>query len=147
MTQIRRLQSLRRRIKKLQSYDEVWERTWQTLWEEWSAITQYVHNEQKFPVWTQHIPELFPYPAQLPTEEWLYDAEQILKHELNHQLYQEDKIRQNKQKMQHIIDCQDGSKRRAFAAVCKNTTPPLSQLQREETAVAIVVPLDGLTTI
>ena len=137
--QIRRMQSLQRRLQRLESTDEIWESTWISLWEEWAAILRFTNQGYHFQDWVNDIPELSPLPTNLPTQEWLCLAQQFLQHELQSQIHREQKIQRDKLAMQHKIDCKDGHKKLAFAKIRDQITPPFNRVELDEEDFAVVV--------
>ena len=73
--QFRRIQSLRRKLSKPHKP--------QCLGAEWSNILRFHFQRKPFVFWIQSIPELGWVPAFLPPPGWLFDVEQLWKHELD----------------------------------------------------------------
>eukprot|EP00438_Fugacium_kawagutii_P032555 Skav201091 [mRNA] locus=scaffold2562:88776:94007:+ [translate_table: standard] len=140
ITQVRRLQSLQKRIRKLEIYPDVWESTMHGIWEEWCAITRAHINGVSFLSWASDIPELNPIPGGLPEGTWLYDAIQLLKLEVDHQVRSEAILRSNKSKMTQIIDCQDNHKKLTYAAVKGTQQTVFRQVDKYCVANAIWIP-------
>ena len=78
--QIRRLQSLRLRLQKLEHVD-VWTITWLQLWEEWRAILRAAGFSGGFEVWLALHPELPDSGEGFPSVAGLFDMEQLLRYE------------------------------------------------------------------
>ena len=130
--QIRRIQSLRRRLQRTQNYGEIWESTW-------VAIIRYRHKGLEFLLWALDTPELVPVPNDLPTDEWLLSAQQFLQHDLQHQLFHEHSVHKAKLAMQHEIDRKYGQRKQAFATLRDQVNPPFNKVQRLENDIAIAV--------
>ena len=107
LRQIRRLHALRLRLRKLDQIQTIPPKTIIELWQEWTAILRWQTDEKNFCQWANDIPELFPFPCQLPTQDWLNLAQQFMKHEFESHLHEEHRIRDQKAKIQHIIDCKE----------------------------------------
>ena len=137
--QIRRIQSLRRRLQRTQNYGEIWESTWVAMWEEWASIIRYRHKGLEFLLWALDTPELVPVPNDLPTDEWLLSAQQLLQHDLQHQLFHEHSVHKAKLAMQHEIDRKYGQRKQAFATLRDQVNPPFNKVQRLENDIAIAV--------
>ena len=73
--QFRRIQSLRRKLSKPHKP--------QCLGAEWSNILRFHFQRKPFVFWIQSIPELGWVPAFFPPPGWLFDVEQLWKHELD----------------------------------------------------------------
>ena len=103
--QLRRLQSLRRRMHRLLTYPDIWDRTWKGLEEEWKAVlkasgfqgtfTRWVCHELSWPFLPQNLPSLSVVEAleeavqSLVTEKLRLDAEQhkkkvFVQHQIDH---------------------------------------------------------------
>ena len=82
--QMRRIQSLKRRIQRWEIDYSLMDSYYHQLWEEWMCIVRAKGFPQGFLQWLQDCPELTQVPLHLPTSEYLYDVEQLLKHHVNH---------------------------------------------------------------
>ena len=103
--QLRRLQSLRRRMHRLPTYSDIWDRTWKGLEEEWKAVlkapgfqgtfTKWVCQELTWPFLPQNLPSISVVEAleeavqSLVTEKLKMDAEQhkkkvFVQHQIDH---------------------------------------------------------------
>lgn len=140
--QVRRIQSLRRRITKLQTYAEVWPRTWLGLQQEWTAIlkapgfgrsfTSWICNNLKWPFVT----------GQLPKIHMLEALEEAVKSLLQHTMHQDQKIHNQKRFFNHQIDHLFNYDRQAYQLIKE---PPLQFIQSLSTtfdAEATVVQQD-----
>ena len=87
MRQLRRITSLKIRIQKLQSFNEMWYRTWMDSHQEWKTIleSEAEFHKKKIALWIADIPALQPFPKALPNLEWLCDCEQIVRHVVHQQ--------------------------------------------------------------
>ena len=98
--QLRRIQSLKFRVKKLQTFEQIWHTTICQLQQEWNAILKAPGFFVNFSRWLDHHPELMGPWDDTPTAEVLYDIEQLLQYEV-HQRVQHEKRQQAQQKTFH----------------------------------------------
>ena len=137
--QIRRLSSLQSRLRSLATVSQIWPRTYFDLWREWTAILQWSFKGKSFMSWSLDHPELCPFPAGLPTVEWLHLAQQFLQYQLHDLLYHEHSLRTKMSKMKHIIDCQDNFKKDAYRVIKKKDFQPFHHVYKTFTEDAIAV--------
>ena len=93
--QLRRLQSLQRRLCQCQQYEIIWHRTLQNLQEEWMAILSFRFQGQAFPTWVDSHPELCHCPTELPSETWLSEVVQLFRHHVDIQLQADHQLKKN----------------------------------------------------
>ena len=139
--QIRRLSSLRMRLKALEKVDCIWNQTYVDLWREWTSILNWNFKRQNFLSWALDKPELFPFPKGLPTIPWLLLAEQFLQHQLHDMLHFEQSLRNKMSKMRHIIDCQSNFHREAYRTIKKQEFLPFHHVHKNISEDAILVPM------
>ena len=140
--QIRRISSLRKRMEKLSQTSELWTRTVIGLHQEWNAINNWYFDGMLFSQWAAYVPELMPVPVDLPRVPWLFDAEQILRHELQRVLHHESRIQRKKLEMRHVIECQDNHKKNLYAALRRHEFRPFQHLEKQIEELALIVPND-----
>eukprot|EP00438_Fugacium_kawagutii_P026178 Skav220536 [mRNA] locus=scaffold1629:218190:228022:+ [translate_table: standard] len=140
LKQVRRVESLRQRIGKLVSFDTIWQRTWDQLYEEWNVICKQRLQGQPFTNWVQNIPELGPCPGNLPTVAWLLDLQQFLQHELARQLQQETNVQQQIRKLRHRNDVAENHAKECFAMIRGPKNPPFRTTETDLDQQAYVVP-------
>lgn len=140
--QLRRITSLKIRIQKLQSFTEIWYRTWKDIHTEWNVILKADFKMEKFETWIQNIPELTPVPVELPTHEWLSDCEQIVRHAVTQQEAVEKKLIKDIGKIRHETDVKVGHKVETFKHVKGKDFPPFQKILHHIEDIGIVVPLD-----
>ena len=85
--QIRRLQSLRHRVRKWELQPRVPDEIQRQLWQEWSCILRAPGFPGGFLRWMRQFPEIPHLPLQVPNEELLHDLEQLLRFHLDQQVY------------------------------------------------------------
>ena len=137
--QIRRLSSLQTRLRSLANVTQIWPRTYVDLWREWTAILHWSHKRKSFMMWSLDQPELHPFPAGLPTADWLHLAKQFMQHQLHDLLFHEHALRAKMSKIRHIIDCQDNFKKEAYRVIKKKDFQPFHHVYKTLTEDAIVV--------
>ena len=142
--QLRRITSLKIRIQKLKSFNEIWYRTWVDIHQEWKTILESDFHMKKFALWITDIPELQPFPKTLPTWEWLCDCEQIVRHVVHQQEAVEKKLIKDNAKIRHETDVKVGHKVEAFNRIKGKDFPPFHQIVNEVEDLGIVAPLERL---
>ena len=143
--QIRRLSSLRHRLRKASQAIVVPESLNLDLWQEWAAIMNAKIVSCNFLQWAENVVELMPLPTGMPTQSWILDAENLLQHQLRDMLHFEQSLRLKKSKMQHIIDNQDNFKKAAYKSLRNQNFQAFHHVQKEVTRDAIVVQHDSCT--
>ena len=142
--QLRRITSLKIRIQKLKSFNEIWYRTWVDIHQEWKTILESDFHMKKFALWITDIPELQPFPKTLPTWEWLCDCEQIVRHVVHQQEAVEKKLIKDNAKIRHETDVKVGHKVEAFNRIKGKDFPPFHHIVNEVEDLGIVAPLERL---
>ena len=146
--QIRRLQSLKTRMKKHESQGST-QRILDQLSEEWNCILHARGFGATFWDWLHNMPELQGIPESLPTADYLHQAEQLLKHEAKHMEY-EHKTRSTKHAQYlQALDATRFGKRMAYKKI-KEPSPGLVsvvEINRTATADVLQQPQFGLMTL
>lgn len=139
LKQLRRIESLKHKVRKLVTYDDVWPKTLAQLQQEWDAICKQRIQGQDFYSWVQAIPELGCCPRWTPDAEWLHLLQQFVRIALDKKLYDELQFRNNLQIFQHRTDVTDGSAKAAFAKVRGPGNPCFRQtlINLEELAIPV----------
>ena len=132
--QLRRIQSLRRKLSKLQPP--------QGLDAEWYKILRFQFCRKPFVFWIQSVPELGWVPAGLPPPGWLFDVEQLWKHEVDQAISMDARIHQDKLLFRQKLDAKYGHNKLTFASV-RGSTPTLESIEKEIEQTAICVLLSG----
>ena len=143
--QVRRIQSLRRRIQKLATYEEIWQSTWDGLQSEWSAILKAKGFGTSFPNWictnlqwpfvTMTIPKLDILQA---LEEAVLNYYQIVQQH-------ETKARQETAYINHQIDHLYNYDRNAYASIKEPPQQFIQMLQSKWECEVVIAELDPST--
>lgn len=130
--QLRRIQSLQRRMKKVETEGCVWFRAQQELQTEWKKILHCTCFKMPFPRWIQAIPECGPAPIW-PSSHWLHTLTQFVRFEVDKMVQHEHQ--QSLAFAKYKITCDEkyhGAKH-AFANI-RNATPlPVTHAKKEQT--------------
>ena len=127
LRQLRRIQSLYRRLRKLHAAPEL-RPDWTQMAQEWQAIMQAKILEMPFARWISQQPELEE-PAQfLPSLGQLFHLQQLFAHQVRQLEAQEKKKQQEAQAYQRVYDKKWGSHRQAFRSLRKPTNPCLQEV-------------------
>ena len=132
--QLRRIQSLHRKLSRPHKP--------QCLGDEWSKILRFHFQRKPFVFWIQSVPELGWVPAALPPPRWLFDVEQLWKHEVEQAIALDTRIHQDKLLFRQKLDARFGHNKLTFASV-RGSTPTLESIEKEIAQTAICVPLSG----
>ena len=124
--QVRRIQSLRRRFMKLQTYTEVWETTWKGLQQEWAAILKAPGFGKSFVHWVCTVLNWPFVTAELPRIHMLEALEEAVIVQLKHTLNDDKKRFQQQKYINHQIDHLYNFDRVAYNKVKE---PPLQFIQ------------------
>ncbi len=124
--QVRRIQSLRRRFTKLQSYTEVWPTTWKELQQEWKAILKAPGFDSSFVKWVCNTLRWPFVTLQLPTIQILEALEEAVKAQTAHTIQEDQKRFMEKRYVNHQIDHLYNYDREAYKKVQE---PPLQYIQ------------------
>ena len=141
--QLRRITSIKLRIQKLSSYDQIWHRTLVGIFQEWQVICDEKFEGEAFVCWIKSFPELLPFPDSLPEVSWLHDLENLWRHEVDHFSVQETKSKNDLAKIKHKIDVQDGHYKNVFAYTKGTGLPPFNSIATSASDAASVVPTDN----
>lgn len=138
--QLRRVQSLRNRLKKMASFESIWHRTIVDVNQEWNTIKDFVFDGFTFKQWINTIPELTPCPEETPTEEWLGLAEQFFKHKVVQIEYHENKLLKDITKTHHETDVKCGHKVKTFRKIKGVELPPFNvvRVQLEKSGILVL---------
>lgn len=124
--QLRRIQSLRRRVQKLATYESVWPSTWEGLQVEWTAILKAKGFGKSFPHW---ISDNLQWPfitMTLPQFDILQALEEAVANYHQQWQKQEQLYRHDHMYIDHQIDHLYNFDRRAYAAIRE---PPMQFIQ------------------
>lgn len=143
--QIRRINSLQKRLQSLAGLEQIWKRTTISLWQEWNAINRWRFDHRSFCHWADDIPELFPCPKHLPSIDWLCMCSQFLKQALDQSLHVEQKMRMAKAKMKLLTEYESNHMKGMFQAVRRHEYKPFHHVFSELDEQGILIPADDGT--
>ena len=124
--QLRRIQSLRRRVQKLATYDQVWQRTWDGLQTEWRAIIKAKGFGEPFHHWICNALQWPFVTMTLPQMEILQAIEEAVQNYLKQKSQEDQKLRQENRWINQQIDHLYNYDRKAYASIRE---PPLQFIQ------------------
>lgn len=125
--QVRRIQSLLRRLQHADQQPQVSQRHWFDMHTEWMTILQCKCFRITFCEWIAHIPELgFP-PYHLPTIPWLHDLHQMVTHVVTSEIARDYKVFTQKREFAKYCDARFQGSKQAFAQV---RPPPPPQFEK-----------------
>ena len=127
LRQLRRIQSLYRRLNKLHRDPELCP-DWHQLAAEWQAICKAKLLETTFTAWLCSQPEFTEVPGFLPSLGYLYDVQQMFAHQIRNMEAHEKKRQQTAQAYQRLYDRKWGSHKQAFRALRKPSNPCLQEI-------------------
>lgn len=130
--QLRRIQSLKRKLNLQQDHS--------ALVLEWRCILRFRFRGRSFVNWMSSMPELFPVPWKLPHPSWLYDLDQLWRHEVQSAVQHDHKVFCDKLACREQLDAKQGHHKLAFASV-RGFTPSLESVEQHIEQQAILVPL------
>ena len=139
VTQLRRVQSLCRRMQKLENTDDIWENTKIGIQQEWKKICSSTCMGGSFWMWAQHQPEIGPLTTQVPSSHKLNDLFQILKFYVDDAVYRDRKIQKNLAKWGKIEDQTANHSKQAFAIARGMSKPPLNRIATSHSEEALIV--------
>lgn len=139
VTQLRRVQSLFRRVKKLENMDEIWEHTQVDIQREWTTICSSTCMGVSFWKWAQHQPEIGPLTLKAPSSTKLFDVYQILKLYVDDAVYMDSKIRKNLARWGKIEDQTTNYSKAAFAIARGASKPPLNKIATNHEEEALII--------
>ena len=128
--QLRRLQSLQNRIRKLQHLETIWTDTHQQLQQEWIAIQNAKGFQRGFPEWCANIPEIGYFPLTYPDESFLLTAIQFLRHQCDCQVAKEKSVRKKVFKFVQQHDAKHRGLQKAAKEIRGAINPNLAQTTR-----------------
>ena len=126
--QTRRVQSLIVRVKKLDSYQEIWHRTIIALNQEWHTIQKQTMQGMNFWEWVAQFPELEVTWDSFPSLDWLSVLGQLLKHHTDIQVNQDLQVKQKYSKFCLETDAKVGHHKKAFAVARGSPLPPFTSI-------------------
>ena len=124
--QVRRIESLRRRVTKLHKYPQIWDRTWQTMQQEWAAILRAPGFGKSFTRWICHTLQWPFVTGKLPTLQTLEALEEATKAQLQFTMQQDQKLHTQKRYINRQMDHLFNYDRQAYHKVKE---PPLQFIQ------------------
>ena len=141
VTQVRRLESLYRRLCKSSGLPFDWN-THHQLLDEWRAIVRCHAFGTPFFHWLGSFPDMdFP-SFPLPSKEWVFESLQISRHYVEIALQHDKKVQAAKAELEKYLDKKAGN-RKAFARIRGPGPPPVLQVAKKITMDSIVVTQDG----
>ena len=142
--QLRRVQSLKFRVRKLKDFVEIWSTTRLQHAEEWRAILKAPGFYRGFGHWLQQKPELQDIGNAVPTEEQLFDIEQLLKYELQTLSAAERKQQRELHQYHRWFDGRMGNKKELFKTVREKSNGVISHLVVTQQTSAITTSNEGM---
>ena len=142
LKQLRRIQSLKFRVRKLTTFAEVWSSTWLQLAEEWTAIQKAPGFFRGFNYWQQR-PEAPTISTSFPTEAQLFDLEQLLKFEIEIMTKTERKRQRDLHQYHQWFDVREGHKKKLFHSVRERSTGILCHLTASHKSEANLIRNEG----
>lgn len=117
LRQVRRLESIRRRVKKLQNIDDIWEKTTTELHTEWQAITKAKGFGHSFAQWVcQELGWHF-FPRYVPSIETIIFLENVVKDLFNEKLSEDKKNSQHCKTYSRFLDHTMGYDRETYKSI------------------------------
>ena len=142
IAQLGRIQSLMRRLFKLQGIVGIPATTVNESNQEWHAICKSKAMGKLFLFWLRDFPET-PLPAfPIPTAEWLHDVSQLVQYEVDSNLQLDKKYFQDCLRSQRHVDKKFASSKQSFKQVHGNAKPPLTEIKEVIQDFVKVIPLD-----
>lgn len=126
VTQLRRIQSLRARVRKADRYAD--SRLSDQLQSEWTCILTSQCLGYPFGFWIQDLPELGPPPVAVPTFEYLDTLAQLFQYVVDDMVYHDVQMRKRLMAWGKYHDKKDGHSKRAFAQTRGVGLPPLTKV-------------------
>eukprot|EP00438_Fugacium_kawagutii_P017616 Skav201058 [mRNA] locus=scaffold2848:5823:10331:- [translate_table: standard] len=139
--QVKQVRRLRNLVTKLQKCHNQWvpQHAMEPLMNEWNAILRAKGFGRHFAQWCQEQPELGPPSLGLPTLEYAHTLLQLVTHTCQSQLAEDAKCNRAKIKYDRYLDKIHAGHRKAFQAMRRDYTEPLSELSHGITEEALVV--------
>ena len=129
VVQLRRVQSLMRRVKKYENDDLLYAKYQEQLNHEWKVVCQCRSFPNGFAVWAQDQPEIGPLPQHCPSFSYLHHLEQIVRHHVQSAIASEAKIKADKRKFAQQVDAHDHGLSLSFATIKESPMPLVEALQ------------------
>ena len=147
--QMKRIQSLKQRVKRWQANAGLPFIYWDQMWEEWQCILRAPGFQRSFVHWLQEHPEIAVLPLHLPDEELLYDIEQLLRHHVDQLVYTQNLKHQKLSKFQQQLDAKNYGRAQAFQSVKERGAGLLTKVQIcKQWPAQVTTPLQhGLITL
>ena len=137
--QVRRVQSLYRRVTKAQTYHPT--ATVQSeMQQEWNAILRCKAFDGCQIRWCQNMPELGPPPMFVPQVDYLGTMLELLRYQTDMDVAFDRKIHKDRLTFAQDLDQRFAGHRAAFASVREFSMPPLLEMQKQLAEDAILVP-------
>ena len=143
VTQVRRLESLARRLQKVHKDGQMSEKTTKELQQEWNAIVRSHAFGAPFLHWISAWPEISWPKWPLPSHEWVFTATQIARFQTEAALREDEKVFQNKLAFARNMD-KEANNKQAYAQVRGPGMPRVFELGTTVSFSAMIVP--GLNT-
>lgn len=137
--QLRRIQSLRRRIAKVETMQDIWERTRKTLQQEWDVIVADRSVGCTFGQWAQETPEIGPLPRLVPPSSLLWSVEQMFKLQVDDAVHHDGVIRKRQCLWDLHSDKKNNHSRKAFALARGTVKPTLHTIATTVEALGLVM--------
>ena len=139
VTQVRRLESLVRRLQKVEKESTLSEKTCSELKKEWHAISRSHCFGAPFLHWLMRWPGTCWPDWPLPTADWTYHALQVTRYHTEIALKQDATIQQRKAEFARALDKTSNSKK-AHATVRGPGLPRVTEIGRKVSLQAMIVP-------
>ena len=140
--QIRRIQSLRRRMQHRQLHPESTVSYMPQYWQEWKAITNSPLYDKGFDQWAKQQPELHTVSSTLPCADALYDLEQYTIFATEALIEHEHRKERDAARIAQIYDKQQGGYRQMHRAIRAMSQPRVTTLWQDQEDAGIYVPAD-----
>ena len=139
--QLRRIQSLLRRLRKYDAQPSKHKAFRQELTHEWRVILRQSVFSMPFALWMQEHPELGPPCLPYPSYEMLLDIEQIFAHSVRSFHAQQARIHKQKHEYLQHLDNKEGGKARNFRIMKDAPSTNVEAIMTEIKDVGIVAPM------
>ena len=137
ITQLRRIESLHRRLRKISGLPFDWDVHCQLL-AEWKAVAHNTAFGCPFLHWLARFPDMDYPDFPLPTVAWMFETLQLTRHFVDASLQDDAKIQRAKIVYERVLDKQKGHTK-AFAMVRGPGPPPVTHISTKHYLDAIVV--------
>ena len=147
--QMRRVQSLKRRLVKWETDSSLDQQYWDQLWQEWMCIVRSKGLPGGFLAWISNIPELEQLPMHLPTSEYIHLLEQFLRHHVDREVAQQLHKQKQLSQLQRDADVKKFGRAGAFRSVKEQGMGLLGQITETKTCEVQTesIPMHGLLTL